>query len=398
VFCSNPIIEALKIKADGQYLKQKSQFETDLKIYKKLSSKEDISDSIIVKIPVVVHVIYKNATTNISDAQIKEQIEILNEDFRKKVNTKGFNNNSVGGDMKIEFFLAKIDPKGNSTSGITRTSKNQVFDITNDVSEIAQIIRWDENKYLNIWVTSLESNQLGYGVFPYDSDLEGIESSKARLDAQKNLDGVVVDYRFFGKTSSKNYGFGRTATHEVGHWLGLLHTNADENCGNDFCNDTPEITNLNQASDCKDKFSNCKGNGQLTKNMIENYMDYSPDFCMNIFTIEQVKRVRNVLNLSRTRKNIVSQFSKLPEAEKLMAKVFPNPVSNKFSVQVLLKGIENLSLTLYNFSGNVVKEDSFLKVENIEFDYDSSHLQNGIYFLKIQSSKETTIQKILINH
>ncbi len=396
--CSVPALETQRIKNDRQYLKQKSQFESDLKIYSKLSSKEEIPDSLIVKIPIVVHILYKNETANISDAQINAQIDILNEDFRKKANSKGFNNNSVGGDMKIEFFLAQKDPSGNPTKGITRTAINKVFDITNDISEISQIIRWDENKYLNIWVTSLSGTQLGYGVFPYDSNLEGIESSKARLDAQKNFDGVLIDYRFFGKTVSKNYGFGRTATHEVGHWLGLLHTNADERCGNDFCNDTPEITDLNQASDCNDKFSDCKENGRVTRNMIENYMDYSPDFCMNTFTIDQVKRVRSVLNLSRTRKNIVTQFNTLSEAEKLVSTISPNPVTNKFSVKVLFKGNENLSLTLYNFSGNIIDDKSFSNLRSQEFDYDSSQLQNGIYFMKIQTSKETTIQKILINH
>lgn len=396
VRCAVPKVEAEKVRNNSEFLKQRSQFESDLKVYSRIASENDIAETILVKIPVVVHVVYRNATANISDAQIKGQIDILNEDYRRKVGTKGFNINPVGDDMNIEFYLATTDPNGAATNGITRTMSDKIYDAYGEYDLLPKVIKWDSDKYLNIWVTSFASNVLGYSAFPYDSNLKGIEGTTENLKTQKSFDGVIIDYKVFGKTTSRSYGFGRTTTHEIGHWLGLLHPNSDDNCGDDYCEDTPAINDLNNVTNCNERFSNCTG--VQTRNMTENYMDYSPDLCMNIFTKDQAKRVRSVLNLSKTRKAIATQFIRLPESEMMKVTISPNPISKNFNVRVLFKGTDNLKFSFYDFSGKIIKEDEYLNVYSKDFDYDSTLFSTGMYYVKIQSSKENVVQRIYVGH
>ena len=190
--------------------------------------------SAVLTIPVVVHVVYNNSTENISTAQVQSQIDILNEDFRR-LNADASNTpsgfQSVAADAEIEFCLASTDPNGNSTTGITRTSTSQSsFSYNNDgvkYSSSGGIDAWNTSEYLNIWVCDLSSGLLGYAQFP---------------GGNASSDGVVCDYAYFGNigTATSPFHLGRTATHEVGHYLNLRHIWGDSNCGNDYCNDTPE--------------------------------------------------------------------------------------------------------------------------------------------------------------
>ena len=139
--------------------------------------------------------------------------------------------------------------------------------------------------------------------------MQGLEATASDIAAQNIFDGVIIDFRNFGTccgTLSQTYNLGRTTTHEVGHWLGLLHTTADEACGNDFCDDTPQIESLNLNTTCVPINSNCSGVQRA--NMIENYMDYSPDRCMNIFTNDQKTRSRLALDLSLKRKRLLASL------------------------------------------------------------------------------------------
>ena len=157
-------------------------------------------------IPVVVHVVHDNTSNaiggagnaNIADAQILNQIRILNEDYRRKAGTKGFNNNPVGADTGIEFYLAKTDPNGNSSTGITRhlyTDKRS-FDIFVDENILANIVSWPSDRYLNIWVVkSFSSAFLGVSQFPSLSGIDGLDTSG---ELQDKTDGVIIDYRTFG--------------------------------------------------------------------------------------------------------------------------------------------------------------------------------------------------------
>ena len=246
----------------------------------------------IISIPVVVHVVYYNSTENISTAQVQSQIDILNEDFRR-LNADASNTPSifqaVAADTEIEFCLATTDPNGNSTTGITRTSTSQTSFSTNDgvkYSSSGGVNAWNTAKYLNIWVCDISGGILGYAQFP------GGPSSS---------DGVVCDYAYFGNigTATSPYDLGRTATHEVGHWLNLRHIWGDSNCGNDFCNDTPEHSASNYGCPSYPSTSNCNGNG-TSGDMFMNYMDYTNDACMNIFTQDQKTRMIACINNNRS--------------------------------------------------------------------------------------------------
>jgi len=246
----------------------------------------------VLTIPVVVHVIYKTSSQNISTAQVLSQIDILNEDFRKlnaDVSSVPSAFSAVAADVEIEFCLAVRDPNGNVTTGITRTSTTSSsfsgytsMKYTSSGGHDA----WNTSKYLNIWVCNLASGLLGFATFPGGSS---------------STDGVVCDYAYFGDigTATYPYHLGRTATHEVGHWLNLYHIWGDSNCGNDYVSDTPTQQGSNYGCPTFPSTSNCTGNGS-NGDMFMNYMDYTNDACMYMFSSGQKTRMRATLNGSRS--------------------------------------------------------------------------------------------------
>jgi len=229
----------------------------------------------VVTIPVVVHVVYRTATENISDAQIQTQLDVLNEDFRR-LNSDADGTWSQAADAEIEFCLASVDPNGNSTSGITRTSTNVNGFGTNDAVKSASSggkDAWPSGDYLNFWVCNIGGGILGYAQFP---------------GGAASTDGVVNDYRYTGTigTATAPFNLGRTATHEVGHWLNLRHIWGDGACGvDDFVSDTPTSDAPNYG--CASSHTSCG-----TTDMVQNYMDYSDDGCMNLFTAGQKSRMQ----------------------------------------------------------------------------------------------------------
>ncbi|GAB4130429.1 MAG: hypothetical protein OHK0045_07480 [Raineya sp.] len=255
----------------------------------------------VVTIPVVVHVIYNSSKTqeNISDAQINSQIAVLNEDFRRTnpdhVNVPSLFS-SLKADTEIQFVLATTDPNGNPTTGITRKSSTRTSWGTNDdckKTSTGGVAPWDATRYLNIWVCNIGGGILGYAQFPGGSTA---------------TDGVVISPQYFG-SSSKGTGFylsapfdkGRTATHEVGHWLNLRHIWGDANCGNDFVSDTPTQQTSNGGCPSFPKPS-C-GN---TSDMWMNYMDYTDDRCMYMFSLGQKDRMRATFEPGGGRSGFVS--------------------------------------------------------------------------------------------
>ena len=266
---------------------EQQMIQDELQLQNFISSTSISANSIII-IPVVVHVVYNNSTENISDAQIFSQIDILNKDFRR-LNSDTVNTpvmfQSVAADTEIEFCLAVNDPNGNPTTGITRTPTSQSSFSTNDgvkYSATGGIDAWDTDNYLNIWVCDISGGILGYAQFP---------------GGNPSSDGVVCDYEYFGNigTATAPYDLGRTATHEVGHWLNLRHIWGDSYCGDDFCNDTPEHSGSNYSCPSHPSAS-CNNNGD----MFMNYMDYTDDACMNIFTIDQKTRMIAAINTQRS--------------------------------------------------------------------------------------------------
>ena len=244
-------------------------------------------DGDIITIPVVVHVLYRTSTENISTAQIQSQIDVLNEDFRR-TNSDANNMWSQAADTQIEFCLTTIDPNGNATTGITRKSTTKTSWGTNDAmkkSSQGGVDPWDTSKYLNIWVCNIGGGILGYAQFPGGS---------------ASTDGVVNSPQYFGRTGTATapFNLGRTATHEVGHFLNLRHIWGDGGCGvDDFVSDTPESDASNGG--CSTSHSSCG-----TLDMVQNYMDYSDDSCMNLFTQGQKNRMRSVLDAGGSRRSL----------------------------------------------------------------------------------------------
>tara|TARA_Y100000746_G_scaffold230586_1_gene242454 strand:- start:1211 stop:3043 length:1833 start_codon:yes stop_codon:yes gene_type:complete len=249
----------------------------------------------IITIPVVVHVVWNTNQENISDAQIFSQIDVLNADFRRTnidaINTPNIWNN-IAADCEIEFCLATIDPNGVSSTGITRTQTSQTsFSISNDnvkYTNSGGINAWPNEDYLNIWVCDLGGGLLGYATPP--------------SNFLSNEDGVVIGYRYFGTTGNVQnpYHKGRTTTHEVGHWLNLEHVWGFGNCGNDNVNDTPTQQSSNYGCPGFPHNTNSCGTNNNNGDMFMNYMDYTNDACMNLFTNGQKNRMIAAINQYRS--------------------------------------------------------------------------------------------------
>jgi len=258
----------------------------------------------LITIPVVVHVVHNGQSVgsgaNISQAQVESQIDVLNEDFRRMIGTPGHNTHANGADIEIEFCLANFDPNGNTMvePGINRVNGGQSTWSTNQIdNSLKPSTYWDPTQYLNVWVCNIQGGILGYAQFPNSSGLGGMNNNNGGA----STDGVVIGYQYFGRTGNVTapYNQGRTSTHEIGHWLGLRHIWGDGGCGvDDYCSDTPEAGDANYG---------CSSNVSCgSTDMIENYMDYSDDVCMNIFTTCQKTRMRTVMSVSPRRMELLN--------------------------------------------------------------------------------------------
>ena len=340
------------------------------------------SGQTVVKIPVVVHVVWRTADQNISDEQIKSQIDILNKDFRKlnsDVNkTPAFFKNLVA-DVGIEFCLAARDPAGMATNGITRT-KTTVVDI-GDKDRWFTTLRggkdaWNTKKYINIWVCEAGEDLYGFAFLPGTAD-------------PPEADGLVISSEYFGSTGTAIASFpnhkGRTTTHEMGHYFNLEHLwGPDESeCEEgDEVADTP--VQFEATYDCasyplKDDCSPTD-NGIL----FFNYMDYVDDECMYMFTEGQKKRMNASLNgfrstlLGQTNCSLsTSTEEKLPENQ---IQIYPNPASGYLQVISKNTSLEKAStLYLFDFMGRLLQS----KTSFGACTFDIAGYSPGVYWLKV---------------
>ena len=253
-------------------------------------------------IPVVFHIIHEGGAENISLTQIEDQMRILNEDFAR-LNPDTTNTPAIfaqnAGDTNIEFRLAKIDPNGDCTQGVTRTYSSLTVGARDNVKEL---IQWDPTRYMNVWVVKT--------IEQFDPDggiVLGFAQFPNQLFSDPETDGIVIRHDYCGSIETASSNRGRTLTHEAGHWLNLRHIWGDEDCGNDNIDDTPTGQEPNYGI-CTGNFpynvgvcSSSPGQTitQSSGEMFMNYMDYSDDFCMNMFSLGQGERMRSAINTYR---------------------------------------------------------------------------------------------------
>ncbi|MEO0337840.1 MAG: M43 family zinc metalloprotease [Bacteroidota bacterium] len=315
----------------------------------------------VITLPVVVHVLWRTETENISIEQIESQMKVLNDDFRLMNQNFSFTPTafkSLAADVEIEFCLASMDPNGNPTNGITRT-QTDIINIGETEAWYSTAAGgkdpWNINEYINIWVCDIGGEEtLGFASFPGTAD-------------PPQSDGLVIGHRYFGTTGTANFSrpnhLGRTATHEMGHYFNLEHIWGEEagdcNIG-DFVSDTPRqyedsfgCPNYPLRDDCTPG-----GNGV----MFVNYMDYTDDACMSVFTHGQKARMLATLGGPRSRLlssngcNLLTNTSQVQMKNTIMH-LFPNPSQGMINLQLeqMNTSQKDLHYEVRNLHGQVIK-------------------------------------------
>lgn len=347
-------------------------------------------ESSIIKIPVVVHILYHTPNQKIKDAVVQNQIKILNECFRRQ-NADTTNTparfKGLAADCEIEFQLATSDPKRRYTSGITsKYTPIEEWEAKDDMKYTSKLgmDAWDTKSYLNIWVCKLD-NVAGY-------------SSVMGGPAEK--DGIVLDFNAFGiNENSAVTNMGKTAVHEVGHWLSLKHLWGDDYCGDDGIADTPKQSGYNVG--CPSGVLISCGNGP-NGDMYMNYMDFTNDACLNMFTLGQKARMISLFNEGGVRNSLLTSRgldaplifeSPLPEEDPkwLEVKMYPNPATTELILDLAydIRWFGKI-ISILNLNGQVVMNVTVTsKTQRI----DISKLPAGMYILAAKKDDGESIKK-----
>lgn len=331
----------------------------------------------VIKIPVVVHILYHLPGQNISDAKVMSQIDILNKCFRR---TNADTSKTpavfrpVAADVEIEFQLAISDPQRRNTTGIIRKYTPVESWEANDKMKFDEEMgssAWDTKNYLNIWVCNL-NRVAGYATLP------GGPAEK---------DGVVLTIGAFGTGGGGGFNMGKTAVHEVGHWLNLRHVWGDDYCGDDFVHDTPKQSGYNIG--CPTGTLVSCGNAPAG-DMYMNYMEFTDDACMNLFTEGQKDRmralfatggIRNAMLRSPGLRTPLIYETPVPDVPPtwLHVQLFPNPAVDEMTIDMAYDARwVGKTLNVVNMQGQTVMQvavRSKIQVVNV------SKLQPGMYFL-----------------
>lgn len=341
-----------------------------------------------ITIPVVVHVLYKNLA-DVPDAVIRKQLEILNRDFNlanddaEKI-PAAFS--PFAGVSNIRFELARTDPDGRATTGINRKRSAREFWANDDkVKDPAYggVKPWDSRSYLNIWVCNLVPGLLGYSSAPGSSP---------------DKDGVVIQAGVFGGGSG-SFSMGRTAVHEIGHWMNLKHLWGESECGSDEVDDTPPQRKYNQGCPSFPKLNPTCGDGNAAGEMFMNFMDFTDDACMLMFTRGQVSRMREMFAMGGMREsimysralgepwnkgdgNIVVTTSSVETqaAATVRVSIYPNPTASTITFNAKGASLPGKRYTLFSVDGRQIQE-GILSSENMNINVSS--LKPGVYFVKL---------------
>lgn len=388
------------------------------------AARSNVIDTIY-RIRTVVHVVYTRPEENLDDSIILSQIEVLNEDYRRR-NPDAANTRAIfqdfAADAGIEFFLADEDPNGNPTNGITHTQGNPApsifggFGANDDVKQSSKggVNPWPTDRYFNIWVCNLLGGLgvLGYA-YPPAAPLPNWGTQNPNADSAKQ--GVVLYYKAVGRNNpyaiDNTTDGGRSATHEVGHYLGLRHIWGDDNSlfgpgnkcagdvggGEDGIDDTPDAKDASQQN-CDSTKNTCPDPNldQDYPDMIENFMDYSSDDCLNMFTNGQVALMREVIKLYRSKvaekiPNNTSAIQDFPFHQ--LIKITPNPAKDFIVVESKINEIEPAQIQLLSLDGRVLQTThAVFPTTKISI----SELRGGFYLLAFSSSTYSAIKTIMV--
>lgn len=335
-----------------------------------------------ITVPVVVHIVYNNPTQNITDAQVQSQIAVLNMDYRKRnrdtSQIPSYYRN-LAADCGIRFMLANVDTNGKSTTGIIRRQTQQQGFSYNDAVKFTARggdDAWDRDRYLNIWVCDLTDGVLGYSSAP---------------GCPKQNDGVTIDYTTFGTTgtAATPFNLGRTATHEIGHWLNLIHIWGDAACGNDDVDDTPQQGTATHGNPSGMIFS-C-GNTPYG-NLYMDYMDFTDDAGMHLFTYGQRERIRSLFAEGGARYPLLTSTGYVGGSETtedpgpgsdMSIRIYPNPAVGSLWITTSNTSYTGAVLDVYNQVGQKVVTT---RISGVNFQLDLSSLSKGIYFLRVNGA------------
>ncbi len=358
---------------------------------------------LLVTVPVVFHILYTNATENIPDARIFEQLNVINQDY-SRTNVDAANTRaqfvSVAANSQIQFCLAQRTPAGVATNGIVRVSYTGAF--PNNPNTIST--EWDHTKYLNIYVGNLGGGLLGYANLPPGST---------------GNDHVVILYSSVGGPSSPGtfppYHLGRTITHELGHWFNLQHTfnngcvglNAN-NCATqgDFVCDTPPTANAafgcptNNPNTCTEVSPFPPPYSTNMVDMYENYMDYTDDGCMNIFTMGQSTRMNAAI--TNFRSQLLTSLGCVPVGinellDESYVTIAPNPSNGFFEISYSLPAKTMVTLLLTDVLGKQIYRDEFSYPSIAKSTIDISNQPTGIYHLRIETANGYLVKKLVVS-
>jgi len=339
----------------------------------------------VLTIPVVFHVVYRSFIQNIPDERIHEQMDILNADYaglNSDIGSVPDDFTEFVGSSRIRFELASVDPLGNSTTGINRyETDSTVFGLSDDGikhSELGGADAWESDSYLNIWVGRIENGILGYATPPNS--------------ASSGEDGVVIGYKYVGLSSSSSYDLGRTATHEVGHYLGLTHIwGYGASCtSDDGISDTPTQLEAHYANPGHPSLS-CG-----SADMFMNYMDYVEDVDMFFFTSEQMDNMEIALEQYREGLLVSGGLSIEEELTEQDFQVFPVPVNKGAEFFILVPESANIHrIELVDILGRV---QLFNKVDqnSKELSVHVDGISTGVYLLKLSGENYSFNKRIVI--